>query len=134
MAAGGIFIRKTRSKQYFQMPDGKIHDEDNSSDVTKHSFVISQAIEYSKKRKQHPKIPKRAQQNVEIPKKNDAICSARSKINAKSDRATRVYPLINLNLSAVPKPTKIRSKKQLGKPKSTVFYFNFRFFVSLILF
>lgn len=118
MDDNGTLIRRTRSKRYYLMPDGFVREEDNS-EVTNYSFVISQAIEYKKTTVTKPKkkSQKNVQQNVAESRVNDEIRNMRTRINERSNRATRMYPSIDLDVSAVPRPKKIKSKKQLGMSK-----------------
>lgn len=108
------FVRKTRSTRYYRTASGKLQKE-NNTEVTNHEFVIAQAIEYKKVRgrRQNPAI-----HAINAgPKTTAEMRNARAKINERSSRPNRIFPAIDLSATAVPRPNKIKSKKQLGKPK-----------------
>lgn len=115
MGDNDTLIRRTRSKRYYLMSNGSVREEDNW-EVTNYSFVVSQAIEYKKSTGTKPKkkSQRNVQRNVAEPRVTAEIRDMRAKINERSNRATRVYPSIDLDASAVPRPKKIKSKKQLG--------------------
>lgn len=103
-------IRKTRGMQYHQLPDGSIEAEPRIVNVTWHSFVISQAIEYKKPRK----VKKSPVKVIPIP--DAPRCRAkRATINERANRAVKVYAPINLDASSVPKPFKLKNGKQKSK-------------------
>lgn len=113
-------IRRTRDTRYYAMPDGTVKAVRNFAPPTEYSLVISQPIEYSKKRAPRAKktLPTRAPTNEQGPSKITAeIRSAREKVNKLAAKATRVFPPINLDSTAVPKPKPLKTQKRLSEWK-----------------
>lgn len=108
-------VRKTRRMEYCEIRPGCIAALPNDRDVTEHSFVISQAIEYRKLRGPR-KTPVKRPSPRPKPKIADAR-GIREMTNARAKRATKIFPSIHLDVSTVPKPIKIRNNKQTSKPE-----------------
>lgn len=110
------FIRRTRDNRYYLLPDGvTIVAEPNDLWATDYSFVVKRPIEYKKKRAPKKVPPKRAEVNALRRKITAKTRILRATINRNAIRATHVYSPINLELTVVPKPKRIKNQKQLSK-------------------
>lgn len=116
-------VRRTRSKCYYSSSGGDVKVVDNSFEATEYSLVISQPIEYTKRRVQKKTAPKPqpAQPCGQKPKITAKMLNARQKLNSISNRASKVFPSIDLDASSVPKPKPITTKKKWVSWKSHIF-------------
>lgn len=116
-------VRRTRSKCYYSSSGGDVKVVDNSFEATEYSLVISQPIEYTKRRVQKKTAPKPqpAQPCGQKPKITAKMLNARQKLNSISNRASKVFPSIDLDASSVPKPKPITTKKKMSELKESYF-------------
>lgn len=114
-----VMVLRTRACRYLRDNEGIVKPIPNNLGVTEHSFVLSQAIEYKKRRTPKKPLPKKPG-NIRVPNVTEQVRNERAKINRKANNAKRVMKPIDLNLTTVPKPIKIAQKK-FSKPKTVQF-------------
>lgn len=114
-------VRRTRSKCYYSSSDGDMKVVRNSLQTTEYSLVISQPIEYTKRRVQKKTAPKpqTTQPCVQQPKITANMLNARQKLNSISNRASRIFPPIDLDACSVPMPKPITTKKKMSELKDS---------------
>lgn len=105
------------SYRYYFSANGEVEAVVNEQQATKYSFVISQPIEYSKRRV-FKKIPKKVEPVAVAAKKAKItanVLNARHKINNMAKKATRTFPTISLDASSVPMPKLVTTKKKMSE-------------------
>lgn len=115
-----VLVRRTRQTEYYRQFDGKIVSADFNAEVTKNSFVNRRPIKYKKRsskkttkspsKQSKPTTQKRTHCQIRINVSSLPIPvhlrASRVQIDRPDERAVKVYPTIDLNITTVPKPTK----------------------------
>lgn len=116
-----VLLRRTKNFHYYRMPDQTILSVPNTEAVTEYENVMPKPKEYAGKKttnrvtRKSTTAPKRGKSTVSRASNKTQTRILRQTINRNAAKASLVYETIDLNITVVPKPKKIKNKNQLRK-------------------